>query len=163
MRSWIAALWTTLALLALGVFIGGIIALGALAAPVVFGIVPAPFSADAMTIVFRRFDRVAIACVIIVLIAEAMLALRSSSRIARARPILAIALAAFVLYVAFAVSPKIEALHHAGAIRGLGPDGLALDSIHSVAEALGKIELAIAVVLILLHAIVLTASSPDRR
>ena len=47
---------------AIGVWLGGLVALGAIAAPVVFAIVPMPASADAMTVVFRRFDLVAMAC-----------------------------------------------------------------------------------------------------
>ena len=51
----------SLAILAVAVWLGGLAALGAVAAPVVFSRVPWPSSADAMTIVFRRFDAVAMA------------------------------------------------------------------------------------------------------
>jgi len=60
------------ALLAVAVWLGGLAALGAVAAPVVFSTVPWPSSADAMSIVFRRFDAVAMACAAIVLSTEAI-------------------------------------------------------------------------------------------
>ena len=50
----------TLAVLCLGLWVGGLVALGACAAPIVFHVVPAPMSGDAMGAVFRRFDQVAI-------------------------------------------------------------------------------------------------------
>src|SRR6202021_2412092 len=59
-----------LALVALAVWLGGFATLGAIVAPLVFGIVPAPASADAMTAVFRRFDSVSIVCAALVLLVE---------------------------------------------------------------------------------------------
>src|SRR5512146_3100516 len=41
---------------------------------VVVAVVPAPTSADAMTVVFGRFDRVALACAAVALVAEGLLA-----------------------------------------------------------------------------------------
>ena len=65
------AILAIVALLAVAVWLGGLTALGAVAAPVVFSTVPWPSSADAMSIVFRRFDAVAMACAAIVLATEA--------------------------------------------------------------------------------------------
>ena len=65
-----AALEAALARRALASGCGGFATLGAVVAPLVFGIVPAPASADAMTAVFRRFDSVAIVCAVVVLVAE---------------------------------------------------------------------------------------------
>jgi uncharacterized membrane protein len=142
----------TVALLALGLWIGGMVALGAIAAPVVFGTVPAPASADAMTIVFRRFDKVAIACVVVVLAVEALLALRSTvTRVDVARGLLAAVGCICAITVGVFVSPRIEALHRGGAIRGLGADGLELESFHRFAERLGTVELAVAALLVALH------------
>jgi hypothetical protein len=156
----IRAALVTAALLALGVWVGGMFALGAIAAPVVFGTVPAPTSADAMTIVFRRFDRVAIACVLVVLAVEAALVLAprwtGSTRITRvdvARVGAAVVAAACAFAGGLFVSPKIEALHRAGAIRGLGPAGLELESAHRLAERLGSAELALATIVIALHVV----------
>ncbi|HEY5240541.1 MAG TPA: DUF4149 domain-containing protein, partial [Polyangiaceae bacterium] len=60
------------AMLALAVWLGGLVALGALVAPVIFSRVSMPWSADAMTVVFQRFDSVAMACAAVVLLTEAM-------------------------------------------------------------------------------------------
>ncbi len=144
----------TLALVALGLWMGGMVALGAIAAPVVFGMVPAPTSADAMTVVFRRFDKLAVACVIVVLAVEAALAALRDRKIDRAdllRGGLATAAAAAAVYVAAFVSPRIEALHRGGAIRGLGSSGAELNAIHQVAERAGKAELLLAIGVIALH------------
>src|SRR5271165_1109743 len=67
---------SSVALLALAVWLGGLVALGAITAPIVFAVAPYPQSADAMTLVFRRFDHVAMACAAFVLGAEAVKAAR---------------------------------------------------------------------------------------
>ena len=127
----------------MALWMGGLVALGAIAAPAVFGIVPMPASADAMTLVFRRFDRLAIGCAGVAMTCEAILALRSGPMrgldVARA--------AAVVLGAALAIgqgvwlSPAIDALHRSGAVRGLGDAGLALERTHRFAETSGKAQL----------------------
>jgi Domain of unknown function (DUF4149) len=142
----------TIALVAIGLWMGGMVALGAIAAPVVFHTVPAPTSADAMTIVFRRFDKLAIVCVVLVLVVEAALARQGPlTKVDLGRAFLAVIAAGCAITVGLFVSPKIEALHRGGAIRGLGPDGLALESFHRTAERLGTLELVIALLLVALH------------
>ena len=54
-------------LLALSLWLGGMIVLGAVVAPIVFSVLPLPTSADAMTLVFRRFDAIAVTSAAIVL------------------------------------------------------------------------------------------------
>jgi hypothetical protein len=149
-----------LALLAAAVWLGGLLALGAIAAPVVFSVVPAPTSADAMTLVFQRFDRVAMTCSALVLIAEGGLAL--SARGARFRAIDVARIASGALAAALAVvegaivSPKIAALHASGAIRGLGPAGLELARAHDLAERCGQGQLILLTTLIVLHVVSLS-------
>src|SRR5579859_6957127 len=63
-------LTSALAVAAIALWLGGMLALGAIVAPAVFHIVPAPWSADAMTVVFRRFDSVAMASAAVVLAVE---------------------------------------------------------------------------------------------
>jgi hypothetical protein len=144
----------TLAVVALGVWVGGMLALGAIAAPVVFGMVPAPTSADAMTVVFRRFDKLAVGCVVVALAVEAALAARKDrpmTRVDFVRGALAMLAAACAIGTAAFVSPRIEALHRGGAIRGLGAAGEELNAIHLWAERLGKAGLVLAVAVIALH------------
>jgi uncharacterized membrane protein len=148
----------TVALVALGLWMGGMVALGAIAAPVVFGMVPAPMNADAMTVVFRRFDKLAVACVVVALAVEVGLALlrdRKLTRLDMTRAGLVTLATGAALYVATFVSPRIEALHRAGAVRHLGASGEELDAIHRVAERAGKLELAVAIAVIALHVIAL--------
>jgi hypothetical protein len=142
---------------AVALWLGGLVALGAVVAPTVFHAVPAPTNADAMTLVFRRFDRIALGCAAAAVMAEAIRFARpraladehargAASWIALALVLLA-ALAAVVEAIHF--SPAIEALHRAGAVRGvrglggsLSPGG-ELDALHRAAERLAKAEVAL--------------------
>jgi uncharacterized membrane protein len=144
---------TAVALLACALWLGGMIALGAIAAPTVFGIVPAPYSADAMTVVFRRFDKLAMSCAAILALTEVVRA-RLSTELLRVDLVRGAAvLAAGLLAIAegMFLAPRIEELHQGGAIRGLGQAGEALESAHHLAELAGKGEaLLVAVVVVLL-------------
>ncbi len=143
----------TLAVVCLGIWVGGLVALGACAAPIVFRVVPAPLSGDAMGAVFRRFDQVAIACGVIVLACEAV-RLRTGlgwNLFERARTALAVVAAAAAIYGGARLSPTIVALHAAGAVRGFGPDGAELERVHRLAESIAKIEVIAGLVLLALH------------
>ncbi len=145
------------ALLALSVWLGGLVALGAITAPIVFAVAPFPQNADAMTLVFRRFDLVAMSCAALVLASEALRgalrgAGRSMARADLARVAASVAAAAAAVYEATAVSPRIAALHAAGAIRGLGASGVELARLHDVAEECGKLEVVLLVLVVVLHA-----------
>lgn len=149
-----AAKWSaTLAVVAAGAWLGGLVVLGAVVAPIVFRTVPAPTSADAMTLVFRRFDKIAMVCAGIVLAAEGwrVAARERLDAIAGARIAAAIVAAGCVVYEGLVLSPRIEALHRAGAVRGSGPDGLELEAVHKLAEAVAKIELPMLLAVIALH------------
>ena len=130
-------------LLALAVWAGGLLALGAVVAPIVFRVVPAPTSADAMTLVFRRFDVVAITCAAIALVAEASFALRGGrvTRVDLVRGLAVVVAAALAIAVGAWLSPGIADLHRAGAVRGVGDAGAALERLHHLAEGLSKAEI----------------------
>jgi uncharacterized membrane protein len=144
---------TAVALLACALWLGGMIALGAIAAPAVFGIVPAPHSADAMTVVFRRFDKVAMSCAAILALTEVVRA-KISAELTRADLVRGAAvLVAGLLAVVegMVLAPEIEALHRGGAVRGFGAAGTALESAHHLAELAGKSQaLLVALVVVLL-------------
>jgi uncharacterized membrane protein len=143
-----------LAVLALAIWIGGLVALGACAAPIVFKIVPAPFSGEAMGAVFRRFDKVAISCAIVVLGCEAVriwVREGSATTAERLRGLLAVTAAGAAIYGGLELSPSIVALHAAGAVRGLGESGVKLDRIHDLAEAVAKVEVTVGFFLLALH------------
>jgi hypothetical protein len=147
-----------LALIATGVWLGGILVLGAIVAPIVFREVPAPTSADAMTLVFTTFDKLAMTCAAIVAVAEVVrFRIDRPEKIGRidvARlSIIALAGALAVVQGTW-LSPAIVALHGSGAIRGLGPLGERLDVIHAWSERCGKAEslLLLVLVVLLVHA-----------
>ena len=154
MNSGVRLAVVSLALIAAGVWLGGLLVLGAIVAPTVFREVPAPTSADAMTLVFTTFDKLAMTCAAIVAVAEVV-----RFRIDRPEKIDRVDVARLVV-IAFAgalavvqgtwLSPAIVALHQNGAIRGLGPLGEKLDTIHAWSERCGKTESLLLIVLVVL-------------
>ncbi len=153
------------ALLAIAVWLGGLMALGAVAAPVVFSMVPWPSSADSMTVVFRRFDSVAMACAAIVLTTEAIRAVAGWPflRVERARALVSVIAAGAAVLEGIKISPQIAALHAAGAIRGVDAPGLELARLHDQAEWCGKTELLLLSIVIVLHVVALSAPASHRR
>jgi putative copper export protein len=152
--------------LALAVWFGGLLALGAVAAPVVFSVVPFPANADAMSVVFRRFDLVAVTCGAVVVFVESAravscaLARTPESWMGRLRlpsSVLALALACVEAGV---ISPRIAALHASGAVRGIGASGAELSWLHEVAEVCGKTELVLLLVVLALQVISSAAARP---
>jgi putative copper export protein len=142
------------ALLAIAVWLGGLVALGAIAAPVVFSIVPWPSSADAMSVVFRRFDAVAMTCAAVVLATEAVgVAFGLRGRWHRVRAVASLLAAAAAVFEGVEVSPRIVALHAAGAIRGVESAGHELARLHDLAEWCGKTQVVLLATLVALHAI----------
>jgi hypothetical protein len=152
------------AVLGAGALAGGMIALGACAAPFVFRLTPAPFNGDAMAAAFARFDGIAIGTAAVLLACELVRTfvggLRGRTLGARARRISGVVLAMTVAYVGMVLTPRIAQLHRAGAARGVGPAGEELDRIHRRAEAAGKAEVALAAALALLHVFTLGARRP---
>ena len=130
-------------LLAIGLWASGLITLGAVVAPIVFRVVPAPGSADAMTLVFRRFDTIAITCATLALLAEAAFARRGGT-VTRAdvgRGVCLVGAAGLAIAIGAWVSPGIAELHRQGAVRHVGEAGAALERLHRLAETLAKGEL----------------------
>jgi putative copper export protein len=154
---------STVALLAIAMWMGGLVALGAVAAPVVFGVVPFPANADAMTIVFRRFDAVAMTCAAIVLATEAIRPVvgLGFERLTPARTAATLVAALAAVYEGIEVSPRIAELHAGGAIRGMDAAGVELARLHDLAEWCGKIELLLLVVVVALHVVVLSSGARE--
>jgi hypothetical protein len=154
---------STAALLAAAVWLGGLVSLGAIVAPVVFSTVAMPDSADAMIIVFRRFDVVAMSCAVIVLASEATRALARmpfgpADRIRAGASALASLLA---VVEGASISPRIAALHAGGALRGLGDAGSHLARLHDVAEWCAKAEVVLLIGVVVAHVVAL--GSPRER
>jgi hypothetical protein len=144
---------TALALVAVALWLGGLVALGAVVAPTIFTLVSMPQSADAMTMVFLRFDVVAMSCAAVVLTTEALRALARVpfARVDHVRAGASVLAAAAAVYEGASVSPRIAALHAAGALRGRGAEGIELDRLHHGAETLGKTEVILLVAVVVLH------------
>ena len=154
-------LTTTIALCALSVWIGGLLSLGAVAAPLVFGMVPLPLAADTMALVFARFDKVAMSAAAIILATEAV-RVRSGGPLGSgqlARVLVSVALAGSAVLEGLWVTPTIAGLHAAGAVRGVGEAGQSLASAHALAESIGKAQALLAIALIALHVWTLTRVS----
>ena len=164
-RSLVDRIAATVAVLAAGVWVGGMLALGACAAPFVFRLTPAPYSGDAMGAAFARFDQVALGAAVVLLGAEVArtwaAGVRGRSAAARVRRALAVLIAACAAYTGLSITPHINELHRAGAQRGQGPLGEELEAIHRRAESLGKVETALGVALVALHVFTLAARRRD--
>jgi putative copper export protein len=153
----------SLALVAIAIWLGGLTALGAVAAPVIFSMVPWPSNADAMSIVFRRFDTVAMTCAAIVLATEAVRAIAGLgfTRVDHARAFTSLLAAAAAVFEGVKISPRIAALHAAGAIRGVDSAGIELARLHDLAEWCGKTELTLLAAVVILHVVALSTARPS--
>jgi uncharacterized membrane protein len=142
----------TIYVLAIAAWAGGLVVLGAIVAPTVFRIVPAPSSADAMTVVFGRFDAVAMTSAAIALVAEATLFLKDGrpARLDLVRGGAAVVASVLAIVVGAWLSPGIAALHRNGAVRGLNEAGIELERLHRLAESAGKTQLALLLVVLVL-------------
>jgi hypothetical protein len=165
LRSRVDRVAAIVAVLATGVWIGGMIALGACAAPFVFEIVPGPLSGYAMGAAFARFDKIALGAAALVLAAEVArtwaAGLAGRRPAARVRRVLAIVMAMGAAYTGLTITPQINTLYHDGARRGEGDVGASLDRIHKRAEVIGKAVTAGGVALVALHILTLGARRPD--
>src|SRR5262249_22292589 len=132
----------TVAVLAAGVWVGGMVALGACAAPFVFERTPAPYSGYAMGAAFARFDKIALGAAVLILPAEVARTWAAGGRArhvaARVRRIVAIVMAASAAYIGMGLTPQINELHNSGVQRKVVSEGMVLESIHHRAELVGK-------------------------
>jgi len=125
------------------VWLGGVVVLGAIVAPTVFGMVPAPTSGDAMTVVFQRFDQVAMTAAVLALLCEVAGAKlrRDTSLLDLARGVFLAIMAALAILEGVVISPSIADLHRRGALRGDGELGQRLETVHAGAEIVSKAQL----------------------
>jgi hypothetical protein len=101
-----------------------------------------------MTVVFRKFDVIAMSCSVVALVCEAALAWRGGKprRLDLVRGLATAVAAVLAIVGGTYLSPAIQALHRDGAVRGLGPSGLELERLHHLAETCAKAELVLLVV-----------------
>ncbi len=153
----------SVAVVAAGVLLGGLVALGACAAPTVFALVPRPLAGNAMGATFARWDRVAIGVAAVLLASELVRtwagAKRARRLLPRIRRLTAVLAALCVAYIGSVLSPRILQLHESGVTRGEGEQGAELEAVHKRAELVGKFEAVLALGLAFLHVFTL----PSRR
>jgi hypothetical protein len=150
---------------AAGLILGGMLALGAAAAPAVFALTPRPSSGYAMGLAFTRFGQIALgaACAgLLIEVARALLHRRAPQRPwDRVRRLVAIGLAGCAATMAFNLTPEIRRLHESGAVRGEGEQGMLLEATHRRAELVGKLESGLALGLIFLHVLTLRGRTEE--
>src|ERR1700691_5354720 len=98
-------------MLAVALWLGGLGTLGALVAPVVFAQVSMPWSAGAMTVIFQRFDVVAMSCAAALLLTEAARAVARApfARVDLLRATVSVFAATAAVYEGASLSPRIAA------------------------------------------------------
>jgi hypothetical protein len=153
------------AVLSAGVYVGGLVALGACAAPMVFRLTPTPFSGDAMGAAFARFDQIAIGASVLALAAEVARTWaggRAGRTVAaRIRRSCTIFMAVSVAYVGLALTPRIIELHRAGVQRDASPEGQVLEAVHRRAELFGRIGIFFGVALVGLSVFTIRQGRPE--
>lgn len=155
---------TSIAVIALGMWSGGMLALGACAAPMVFKLAPYPSSGYAMGAAFARFDNIAIGCGLVVLGCEMVrtwIARRQRGWLPRIRRYAAILLAGGAVYSATMFTPIINQLHSEGVRRRVGPEGEHLERVHKNAEMIGRITVPAAMLLMALHVFTIRTREDD--
>jgi hypothetical protein len=165
MRAIVERAAATAGVLAAGLYIGGLVALGACAAPMVFRLTPTPFSGDAMGAAFARFDQIAIGASVVALGSEIVRtwAAGPSGRTiaARIRRFCAIVMALAATYVGVALTPRINELHRSGVRRDETPQGQVLEAIHRRAETAGKVGVLFAASFVALGIFTLRVRRPE--
>jgi Domain of unknown function (DUF4149) len=141
-------------LLALALMIGGMLALGAFTAPVVFSRLPRPAAAALMGVLFRRYDTVLLVALGLLWLGQiplGMARLRAGWRPGSKRALafvkftLLLGLSGTMLYSTLVVNPKIERFQQAGIHREAGSvAGRAFDRLHQTSESLYKMDLLLA-------------------
>lgn len=134
---------------------GGMLALGAFTAPVVFGQFSREEAAPVMALIFRRYDIVLLVALGLALLGEGLrwaskqIALKSWPSLMRM--VLLSALTISMLYSTLSVNASIESMNKAGWRRDFTTaQGRQFEAAHKLSESLYKMELLMVVLLILI-------------
>lgn len=142
----IALIAEVTATLAVALWLGGMLALGAFAAPEVFGQLERPVAGSVMGTIFANFDRMVLVLIAVLVVSEAARVLLEGvrGRLGLARLCAAAVLAGLALISALYIGPRINEMFHAGVMRGVGQAGVEMDRLHDWATRLGKLAFAVA-------------------
>jgi hypothetical protein len=149
------SLGTALQMLGLALMAGGMLALGAVTAPLVFGNLPREMAAPLMAVIFRRYDLILLIALGLTLMGEA---LRIGARQmiwhpkrSMFRGFLLLGLTGMLLYSTTMLNPQIERYNRTGVHRNLQTaEGRQFEKAHKLSENVYKLSLLCAVLLILL-------------
>ena len=143
-RTMIASAAEVVATVAIALWLGGVLALGAFAAPVVFQSLELDTAGAVMGTIFARFDRLVVAVAVIIIASEVVRVACEGARgtIARARLAIAAVLVGLALVSSLWLGPQINKLFEAGVHRGIGAAGMEMDRLHRWASTAGKLAIA---------------------
>jgi putative copper export protein len=149
-KSTVAALAEALTALAVAAWIGGIFALGAYTARIVFRDLPREVAAPTMSTIFRSFDGVVVACIVVVALATGLrlLAVGVRDRADRIALVAATALVVLGCLDVGYVHPGIERMFREG--RTLEP---AFQALHTLSSRSANLEAICAILVIGAHAL----------
>ncbi len=150
---------STVALLAISIWLGGLVAFG-LTAPAVN---PLASCASTLTGVLRQFHWVTIACAALALVAEvgSVVGGLPFKSVDRTRAGLLLLAAALATFVAMRIGPSMEALYDAGTVLGVGASGTELAQLQSTARLCGQAQVLLLSILVVLHASALSTQASD--
>jgi hypothetical protein len=133
---------------------GGLLVLGAVVAPRVFGAVPAPLAGDTMAGIFAAFDRLSLGIAAYIALTESVAAV-VTRRQARASwwwvMLTAVGMVGLVLLRVFWLTPGIAALHAAHAVRHVGELGARMETLHQLSKRFGTLEVLLCAAYVLTH------------
>lgn len=152
--AWAFPAGSALQTLGLALMVGGMLALGAFTAPVVFHQLPRPMAAPVMATIFTRYDIVVLVALGMTIMGEvlrkASCLVPCRSRLSITRKVMLGLLTLSVLYSTTCINPRIEQMNLAGLHRDASEAGQQFDKLHKRSEQLYKLELLLAVLLLLL-------------
>ena len=146
-------LGTGIQMLGLALMIGGMLSIGAFAAPVIFKQVARPEAGDILTTIFRRYDKVLVIALIFVVLGEAFRVLSVQTAwttLPLVREVVLVVTVLLLAYSLFGVNAKLEAMHKAGVGYGATAEGQEFLKVHKLSESLFKTEMMGAVIIMLL-------------
>lgn len=138
--------------LGLAVLIGGMLALGAFVAPTLFHHLPLQQAGQMMTMIFRRYDMVILAGILMLVAGECLRLLvlgLPTFIIARLRLLLVMLLTGIAVFSLWRLHPQLEAYQRQGVTRGIGIAGQQFDRMHRQSETLYKTQMLLAVLVLL--------------
>lgn len=134
------------ATLCVALWLGGMLALGAFAAPEVFGQLERDVAGSVMGTIFAKFDRMVLVLACVLIAAEGVRVFIDGARgkLALARLASMVLLIGLALTSALWLGPSINELFAQGVRRGVDEAGADMERLHNLATTLGKVAMVFA-------------------